>query len=75
MKPEDVKCPECKGDMVSRKSKYGTFWGCKSYPDCKGTRDSMGNSKEERERMRRAIDDIDDSSSDDVPSVRFNKSR
>jgi ssDNA-binding Zn-finger/Zn-ribbon topoisomerase 1 len=47
MKPENVKCPECDGEMVSRTGKYGTFWGCKSYPKCKGTRDSMGRSKAE----------------------------
>ena len=49
---ENVKCPECDGDMVSRKSKYGTFWGCKAYPKCKGTRDSMGRSKMDRELER-----------------------
>lgn len=49
MKPENVKCPECDGPMVSRKSKFGVFWGCKNYPICKGTRDSMGRSKQDRE--------------------------
>ena len=35
-----VKCPECEkagrdGEMVKRKSRYGTFfWGCSKYPDC-----------------------------------------
>lgn len=33
---ENVKCPDCNGDMISRKSQYGTFWGCKKYPKCKG---------------------------------------
>lgn len=46
---ENVKCPECDGPMVSRSGKYGIFWGCKSYPKCSGTRDSMGRSKAERE--------------------------
>lgn len=46
---ENVKCPECEGPMVSRKGIFGTFWGCKDYPNCKGTRDSMGRSREERE--------------------------
>lgn len=32
------KCPRCGGEMVLRKGKYGKFWGCKSYPKCKGTR-------------------------------------
>lgn len=54
MKPEDVKCPECDGPMVSRtNSKNNTkFWGCKNYPNCKGTRDSMGMSKLDREMER-----------------------
>lgn len=51
---EDVKCPECDGPMVSRKGQFGTFWGCKKYPDCRGTRDSMGLSKAEREAERDA---------------------
>jgi ssDNA-binding Zn-finger/Zn-ribbon topoisomerase 1 len=46
---ENVKCPECNGPMVSRTGKFGTFWGCKSFPQCKGTRDSQGRSKSERE--------------------------
>ena len=35
-----VKCPEClkvgrDGELVKRKSRYGTFfWGCSKYPDC-----------------------------------------
>lgn len=51
-KPENVKCPECDGEMVSRKSQYGIFWGCKAYPKCKGTRDSLGRSRAEREAER-----------------------
>lgn len=49
---EDTKCPECGLKMVSRNGKYGTFWGCSDYPACKGTRDSMGRSKAEREMLR-----------------------
>ena len=49
---ENVKCPDCSGEMVSRKGQYGIFWGCKSYPVCKGTRDSMGRSKADREAER-----------------------
>ncbi len=44
----EVLCPECGSEMISRKGQYGNFWGCKSYPDCKGTRDSNGRSKAER---------------------------
>ncbi len=35
---EDKKqCPECSSEMVIRKGKYGKFWGCKGYPECKHT--------------------------------------
>jgi len=29
--------------MVSRKSQHGVFWGCKSFPQCKGTRNVDGD--------------------------------
>jgi four helix bundle suffix protein len=37
------KCPVCGGEMVERLAKRGvnagrTFWSCKRYPDCNGTR-------------------------------------
>ena len=62
MKPENVKCPECDGEMVSRKGQYGIFWGCKAFPKCKGTRDNMGRSKQDRadEKMMKESDDRDD---------------
>ncbi len=47
-KYEEVLCPDCNGPMVSRKSSYGVFWGCKKFPECKGTRDSSGKSKRDR---------------------------
>ena len=36
-KPEPTgrKCPECGGDLVRRKGKYGYFTGCAKYPKCK----------------------------------------
>jgi len=30
-------CPRCGSSMVRRRSKYGPFWGCSSFPDCGGT--------------------------------------
>lgn len=30
-----MKCPDCGSAMVRRKSQYGEFWGCSSYPGCK----------------------------------------
>jgi len=29
-------CPECGKPMQIRRSRFGTFWGCTGYPDCKG---------------------------------------
>ncbi len=49
---EDVKCPDCNGPMAPRTGQYGKFWGCKKYPNCRGTRDSMGRSKAEREQEK-----------------------
>jgi ribosomal protein L37AE/L43A len=31
-------CPKCGQAMRRRKSAKGEFWGCTSYPECKGTR-------------------------------------
>lgn len=31
-------CPTCNGPMRLRKGKFGDFWGCMSYPNCRGTR-------------------------------------
>ena len=30
-------CPECGGAMMIRSSSRGLFYGCKAYPDCRGT--------------------------------------
>ena len=39
MKGSGYKCPECQGPMKKRSSGTGNeFWGCMSYPACKGTR-------------------------------------
>lgn len=54
--PENVKCPECGGEMISRKGAYGVFWGCKRYPSCRGTRDNMGRSREERAKEKERSD-------------------
>ena len=38
----DVKnniCPRCGGDLVLRKGKYGEFYGCSNYPNCKFKKD------------------------------------
>src|ERR1035437_1866913 len=32
-------CPVCRQPMVLRKGKWGAFWGCSSYPKCRGKRE------------------------------------
>ncbi len=34
--PEDVKCPNCGGGMVIKLGRYGRFYSCSKWPDCKG---------------------------------------
>lgn len=36
--PDDVKCDQCGGPMVIRRGRYGNFYACAAYPDCKGTK-------------------------------------
>jgi len=33
-----MKCPQCESPMVQRTGKFGAFWGCTRYPQCRGTR-------------------------------------
>lgn len=37
-RPLEPTCPRCGTMMVQRSSRYGDFWGCGRYPDCRGTR-------------------------------------
>lgn len=30
-------CPQCGGQLVSHRGKYGSFYGCSNYPRCKFT--------------------------------------
>jgi hypothetical protein len=32
-------CPACGQPMVLRKGKWGAFWGCSTYPRCRGKRE------------------------------------
>ncbi len=32
------KCPQCGGNLIKRKGRYGEFYGCSNYPKCKFTR-------------------------------------
>lgn len=31
-------CPQCRRGMIRREGKFGKFWGCSSYPYCRGRR-------------------------------------
>jgi hypothetical protein len=33
-----VRCPRCDGPMVARDGPRGRFWGCRRFPNCRGTR-------------------------------------
>lgn len=32
------KCPNCGGELVKRKGRFGVFFGCSNYPDCRFTK-------------------------------------
>lgn len=59
IEPEVYLCPDCGSEMVERKNREkGTkFYGCKKYPNCKGTRDSDGLSKAERDEKKYKTDE------------------
>ena len=31
-----MKCPDCDAGMKLRSGKHGTFWGCVTFPECRG---------------------------------------
>lgn len=35
--PKSVACPDCGLPMQVKEGKYGYFWGCEGYPQCKNT--------------------------------------
>ena len=57
VKPEDMVCPDCGSKMVARTNRQSgsKFWGCSTFPKCRGTRNEEGLSKEEVnvEKMRK----------------------
>jgi len=36
MTSKERKCPKCGAEVRERSGKYGWFWGCVRYPNCKG---------------------------------------
>lgn len=41
MTPTKVLCPKCDGEMVQRKGPNGPFYGCRNFPNCRGTRNIL----------------------------------
>ncbi len=35
-------CPDCGEPLVSRRGKFGQFWGCSQFPECKGAFSGVG---------------------------------
>lgn len=74
--PEAPECPQCGMSMVIRDGKYGEFWGCQQYPDCRGTRsverdengDIKGTVKEVIENLHEREDKRKADQLDFVPS-------
>lgn len=36
-----VKCEECSGNYVQRNGKFGSFYGCSNYPNCRSTKNEV----------------------------------
>jgi ssDNA-binding Zn-finger/Zn-ribbon topoisomerase 1 len=70
---KETLCPDCDGPMISRKGKFGVFWGCKNYPVCTGTRDSQGRSKADRAKEKGESYELD--TKDEVNRFSFKRTR
>lgn len=74
MSLEETLCPDCGAKMISRTGKFGAFWGCSAYPKCKGTRDSQGRSKADREEWKE--EQLEKSNNDELtPKERDKKNK
>ncbi len=49
LKPIGEKCPECGGELVIRKGRFGEFISCSNFPKCKYTRNLEENKEEYQE--------------------------
>lgn len=38
-------CPECGGELMKRKGRYGMFFGCSNYPECRYTKNIASRSR------------------------------
>ncbi len=49
--PKGMTCPLCKSKMIIKLGKYGRFYSCTKFPDCKGMLNIDGTSQEDIEKM------------------------
>lgn len=50
--PKDIKCPDCGGKMNVKLGKYGRFYSCKKWPDCKGMMSLGGTEEDYKEKAQ-----------------------
>jgi len=43
--PKGIKCPDCSGKMDIKLGRYGRFYSCSKFPDCKGMRSMDGETE------------------------------
>lgn len=36
--PSELICPRCKGELIKREGRYGSFYGCSNFPSCRYTK-------------------------------------
>ncbi len=48
--PAEIVCPVCAGKMIIKLGKYGRFYSCAKFPDCKGMLGMDGLSQEDHEK-------------------------
>jgi len=39
--PKEMRCSECKGILVHHIGKFGEFWGCSNFPNCRFTKTKL----------------------------------
>ena len=49
-----IKCPNCDGNLIKRRSKRGEFLGCENYPTCKTTANIDGTVNEKEDKAKKA---------------------
>ncbi len=46
-RPTEEKCPNCGKELILRSGRYGEFYACSGYPECKYTRSIKDNNKKD----------------------------